>query len=44
MVEQLVGSLISPCFYRAIIEERDRRIHLLPGDLSEIRLLGKELS
>jgi len=44
MVEQLVGSLISPGFFRAIIEERDRLIHLLPGDLSEIRLLGKELS
>ena len=44
MVKELVGSLISACFSRTIIEGSDSLIHLLPGDLPEIGLLREELS
>ena len=44
IVKELVGGLISAGFSRTIIEEVDGLIHLLPGDLPEIGLLGEELS
>ncbi len=44
IVKELVGGSIPAGFSRTIIEEVDGLVHLLPGDLPEIRLLGKELS
>ena len=41
IVEELVGRSIATGFPRTVIQIVDRLLHLLPRDLSEVRMLEK---